>query len=219
MRYFYLLMIIFSISLIGCSKSRNGKTNPVILLNNKSIDTSLYIQSLGIDLASEYYFFVNERNKYIHRDVFKRKINLLIELHFPDDFLFSTSNKYILYISNNDVETTYNYMYLGKVQDKIYLKEYQYYNEIECPSISICDLTDSVVYYWCPSKDDFPFQFHDNKISVYMNSNSIFPIYKKGMMSDEEQAIMNMQPNYIEELKSNPCILYKEYMDSIHRVN
>lgn len=213
------LYFILSISVISCYKSKNGKTNPVILLNNRSIDTSLYIQSLGIDLGSEYYFFVNQRNNYIRHDVFKRKINLLIELHFPDDIFLSTINKHILYISNNDVETTYNYMYLGKVQEKIYLKDYQYYNRIECPSISICDLTDSILYHWCPSKDDFPFHFHGNKISVYLNSNSTHPIYKQGIMSDEEQTIMNMQPDYIEELITNPNILYKDYMDSLHRVN
>lgn len=58
MRYFYLLMIIFSISLIGCSKSRNGKTSPVILLNNKSIDSSLYFQSLANHQIFRQLFFV-----------------------------------------------------------------------------------------------------------------------------------------------------------------
>ena len=37
-------------------------------------------------------------------------------------------------------------------------------------------------------------------------------------MSDKEQTIMNMQPDYIEELRTNPNILYKEYVDSIHQV-
>lgn len=37
-------------------------------------------------------------------------------------------------------------------------------------------------------------------------------------MSDEEQTIMNMQPDYIEELITNTSILYKEYVDSIRQV-
>ena len=37
-------------------------------------------------------------------------------------------------------------------------------------------------------------------------------------MSDEEQTIMNMQPDYIEELGTNTSILYKEYVDSIRQV-
>jgi hypothetical protein len=37
-------------------------------------------------------------------------------------------------------------------------------------------------------------------------------------MSDEEQTIMNMQPDYIEKLRTNTSILYKEYVDSIRQV-
>ena len=37
-------------------------------------------------------------------------------------------------------------------------------------------------------------------------------------MSDEEQTIMNMQPDYIEELRTNTSILFKEYVDSIRQV-
>ncbi len=200
--------------IISCSKGNNTGRSPINPLNKDNIDTLSSDESL---FDSAFYGMIDIRNK-IKIKKAKKKKDILIELHFPEDIYFTPNNKYFLSILNTN-ERGSHFMYMGKVQKHIYLKNYPCVGNIECPRIQIMDLNDSICYYWRPSKDDNPFRFHGNKIIVYLSSNSIFPIYKKGMMSDEEQAIMNMQPNFIDEIQSNTSILYKEYMDSIHRVN
>lgn len=198
--------------IISCSKVRNGIPSPINPLNKENIDT---VSNEPWFLDSDYYDMINRRNK-IEIEKTKKKMDILIELNFPEDIYFSHDNKYVLYIREDNAWGDY-YMYMGKVQKHIYLKNYPYIGNIECPKILIQDLTDSIHYYWSPSKDDYPFRFHGNKITVFLSSHTLHPIYKQGKMSDEEQTIMNMQPDFIEYIHSKSNILYKDYMDSIHR--
>ncbi|MBR5686608.1 MAG: hypothetical protein IKX36_01445 [Prevotella sp.] len=207
----YIFLAVFF--LISCSKGEDGTPSPIIPYNKEDIDTLYNCQSC---FSSLFYDMIDERNNKIIGKA-NKKNDILIELHFPDDIYFSPDKKYVLMISNPDSEEE-RFMYMGKVQKHIYLKNYPYRKRIECPSIDILNLNDSIAYWWYPSLDDFPFRFNGNKISIYMNSQSMCPIYKQGKMSDEEQTIMNMQPDYIEELQSDTNILYKNYMDSLTRI-
>lgn len=213
-KVFLFLAIAF---IISCSKGNSWINNPIHPYNKENIDP-LEAQS-SLDLLyydSAFYYFIDKRNEILFEKA-KKKRDILIELHFPEDIYFSPYNKYVLNITNENAEGNF-FMYMGKIQKHIYLKNYPFVGDIECPNITIMDLTDSIHYRWCPFKDDFPFRFHGNKITVFLSSNSIFPIYKQGRMSDEEQTIMNLQPDFIEELRTNTSILYKEYMDSIHQM-
>lgn len=207
----YIFLAVFF--LISCSIGEDGTPSPIIPYNKEDIDTLYNCQSC---FSSLFYDMIDERNNKIIGKA-NKKNDILIELHFPDDIYFSPDKKYVLMISNPDSEEE-RFMYMGKVQKHIYLKNYPYRKRIECPSIDILNLNDSIAYWWYPSLDDFPFRFNGNKISIYMNSQSMCPIYKQGKMSDEEQTIMNMQPDYIEELQSDTNILYKNYMDSLTRI-
>ena len=201
--------------IISCSKGNNTEPGPIFPLNKENIDTLSCDESF---VDSAFYGMINKRDKVEKVEVKKAKMkkDILIELHFPEDIYFSPNNKYILNILNFNASGDH-FMYMGKVQKHIYLKNYPCVGNIECPDIEIMDLNDSISYYWCPSKDDNPFRFHGNKIIVHLSSNSIHPNYLQGVMSQEEQTIMNMQPNFIDEIQSKTSILYKEYMDSIHQ--
>lgn len=212
MHRFFIFLTVFS--LIGCSRSKTWTPSPIIPYNKENIDTLINSQSF---FGRSFYDMIGERNKKIIGKA-KKEIDILIELHFPDDIYFSPDKKYILMISNTE-SIEGRFMYMGKVQNNIYLRNYPYISRIECPSVELLDLHDSIGYWWTPCKDDFPFRFSGNKISIYMNSQSIHPIYKQGKMSGDEQTIMNMQPDYIEELQSDTIILYKNYMDSLQRIN
>ena len=198
----------------SCSKVRNGDPSPIIPLNKEEIDTLLSKQCF---FDSLFYDMINRRNE-IELSKAKKEMDILIELHFPKDIYFSPDNKYVLNITNYNECGEY-FMYMGKVQKNIYLKNYPCIGYIECPRILLMDLTDSIHYWWSPHKDDYPFRFRGNKITVYLNSNSMHPVYKQDRMSDEEQTIMNMQPDFIEDIHSKSRILYKDYMDSVRRFN
>ena len=70
---------------------------------------------------------INRRNK-IEIEKTKKKMDILIELNFPEDIYFSPDNKYVLYIREDNAWGDY-YMYMGKVQKHIYLKNYPYISE------------------------------------------------------------------------------------------
>ncbi len=210
-KVFLFLAIVF---ITSCSNGKGWVHSPINPFNKEDLDTLNNSPLLHYD--SLFYWRVNKRNE-IGLDKAEKKRDILMELLFPNDIYFSPYNKYVLYITFSNPKGNH-FMYMGKIQKHIYMKNYPYVGNIECPDITIMDLTDSIEYYWSASKDDNPFRFHGNKITVILSSHSAHPIYKQGRMSDEEQTIMNMQPDYIEELRTNPNILYKEYVDSIHQV-
>ena len=213
MKIVFLCLAVVLIS--SCSKRNDGYSDPIIHYDKENRDTLRGDPSF---INDDFYSMIKERNEIINEKA-KKKGDILIELHFPDDIYFSPDNKYILYVTFYDAYSGDHFMYMGKIQKHIYLKNYPCDGNIECPRIEIMDFNDSICYWWSPSKDDNPFRFHGNKITVYLNSHSSFPESIQDMMSNEEQAIMNMQPDFIEELRSNTWILYKDYMDSINRAN
>ena len=95
---------------------------------------------------SLFYWRVNKRNE-IGIDKAEKKRDILMELLFPNDIYFSPYNKYVLYITFSNPKGNH-FMYMGKIQKHIYMKNYPYVGNIECPDITIMDLTDSIEYYW-----------------------------------------------------------------------
>ena len=139
-KVFLFLAIAF---ITSCSNGKGWEHNPINPYNKEDLDTLNNSPLLHYD--SLFYWRVNKRNE-IGIDKAEKKRDILMELLFPNDIYFSPYNKYVLYITFSNPKGNH-FMYMGKIQKHIYMKNYPYVGNIECPDITIMDLTDSIEYY------------------------------------------------------------------------
>lgn len=197
MACFYVFFFYYS-----CNGDRKVPPKHIEITNSYSHGTSL---DWALRNEMEKSFCLHERRK-----------DILIDIHYPDNMMVLDDKKYVLYIENKDVKDCF--MYLGKIQDKIYLKNYPYHDKILQPSISIFTLGSDTIYQWFQDwkREDYETPLKGNKYVIYLSNDDRVPTYIDEDMCEEEKNVMAMQPNYIDVLQ-NKMNSYFINGDSLHR--
>ena len=80
--------------IISCSKGNNWITSPISPYNKEHIDpteSQNYSDLLYYDSA--FYWCIDKRNEILFENA-KKKMDILLEIHYPEDIYFSSNNKY-----------------------------------------------------------------------------------------------------------------------------